>query len=308
MGILRGYSVLEIVWQFQGGRYDVEDLLPVPATRFCVLPGNELRLLTDAAPDGLELEPREKFVVVKNAGPSEDIAQPAVLRSCAWSWLFKRFSLKDWLIFSERYGVPPRIGRYPQGSSEADRKAAAVALENLGVDAWALLPEGFPLEKLETVRGGGDGDVHASIARFMDAEMSKSVQGQTLTTEQGDRGARSLGEVHADVLDHLVDEDVAILEEALQRQLVEPLVRFNFGDAVAMPMLQIERSSSEGLTAAAERLSRLVNELGLEVPAAHAYEKFGVPRPEGGEPVLRGLSTRHSPPAAPATAAGGENP
>jgi len=42
--------------------------------------------------------------------------------------------------------------------------------------------------------------VHKLLADFMGAEMAKAVLGQTLTVEAGQRGARSLGEVHDRVL------------------------------------------------------------------------------------------------------------
>ena len=34
-------------------------------------------------------------------------------RAAAWSWLFKTFTLKDWMRFVEAYGHPMRLGRFP---------------------------------------------------------------------------------------------------------------------------------------------------------------------------------------------------
>ena len=288
-GNLAGYAVQQMRWTFAAGKFWIEDLVPIPRSRFRADVEDELLLVTDENPRGDRLDVRHpaEFLVLKKPGPVGSICRPEVMRTCAAAYMFKRFAIQDWHIFAERYGVPMRYSQHSRNATTEEKKAALSALVNLGTDGAALLPEGFPVNVLEA-RGGGTQDVHGSLASFWNAEMSKSVVGQTLTTEAGDKGARSLGLVHQVGREALVDQDVEILEETLQRGLVRWLVEFNFPPGTPCPQLRIQRSSTQDLDADAKRMSVLVNELGMQVPVEHAHKIFGIPRAEAGEDVLTG--------------------
>ncbi|MED5700657.1 DUF935 family protein, partial [Enterobacter ludwigii] len=51
--------------------------------------------------------------------------------------------------------------------------------------------------------------------------------GGTLTTEAGDKGARSLGEVHDEVRREIRNADVGQLARSINRDLIYPLLTLN---------------------------------------------------------------------------------
>ena len=139
-------------------------------------------------------------------------------RMVAWFYLFSHFGVKDWVQFIETYGQPTRVGRYPPGASEADKGVLLRALTNLGADAAAMIPESMMLELIQGEQGGrGAETAHQSLLAYIDSLISKAVLGQTLTTEAGDKGARSLGEVHDEVRGDIERSDAFALSQTLTR-------------------------------------------------------------------------------------------
>jgi phage gp29-like protein len=100
-------------------------------------------------------------------------------------------------------------------------------------DAVAVIPDDA---SFEFVKGDvkGSSDVFEGLVTFCNSEVSKAIIGQTLTTEAGDKGARSLGEVHIDVRADIIAEDRRRVERALN-QLIEWIVGINFGIVDDLP-------------------------------------------------------------------------
>ena len=119
-------------------------------------------------------------------------------------------------------------------------------MTNLGTDAAAMIPESMMLE-FARVSGSGGGSsgsqatAHGSLLEYIDSLISKAVLGQTLTTEAGDKGARSLGEVHDEVRHDIERSDAMALSQTLSRDLARPLVALNRGERRRYPQIVIGR-------------------------------------------------------------------
>ena len=57
-------------------------------------------------------------------------------------YLFKNYTLKDWVAFCEVFGMPLRLGKYQPGASEDDKRALMQALVAIGADAAGIFPDG----------------------------------------------------------------------------------------------------------------------------------------------------------------------
>jgi phage gp29-like protein len=114
-------------------------------------------------------------------------------------------------------------------------------------------------------------------------EISKAVLGQTLTTEVGKTGSYAAGRVHGEVRQDLVEADGRAIEDVLQRDILGPLVFFNFGeDAVRqlLPKWRIKTEPPEDLKQAADTYQVLISQIGLPVAKDHLYDRFHIPKPE----------------------------
>lgn len=282
----KGYSVLEIMWSVRDGKALVDRLVWVHQKRFTWVNSVDMRLVTEANPLGEDLPPY-KFVVHHYQARSGHPSGQGVLRVCAWMYLFKNYCLKDWVAFAEVFGMPLRLGKYDPGASQEDREQLKQAVTQLGTDAAGIIPRSTEIEFVEA-KGQQGADVYERLAAWCDAQMSKAVLGQTLTTEVGSRGSYAASQTHAEVRQDLLEADAKSLAETLRRDLIRPLVLFNYGPEAAarLPWVKFHYEPPEDLKQAAETYATLVKDIGLPVAAEHLYDKFGVPQPEPGQALV----------------------
>lgn len=209
-----------------------------------------------------------------------------LVRPLMWAALFRNWDIRDWLQLAELAWKPWRTGQYSKGAHEADIDILISILEQMAGSGVAVYPEGTEL-KIEWPKNAAAGgkSTHSELAAFMGSEMSKAVLGQTLTTEQGDRGARSLGEVHDKVRGDIRDADARSIASVIRRHLVTPLVRLNFGGDVAIPGFKFLTQDAVDIQATSVAVLNL-RKAGARIPSAWVYDVFGIPAPEDEEEVL----------------------
>lgn len=281
----KGFAVTEIMWEVSDGRVWAKELRWVPQKRFTYpWDSNELKLITDDRPNGVEIPPN-KFVLHRYKARSGHPSRQGVLRVVAWMYLFKNYTLKDWVAFAEVFGMPLRLGKYDPGASAEDRENLLKAVVQLGSDAAGIISRNTDIEFIE-VKGTGGAAVYQALANFCNTEMSKAVLGQTLTTEVGQIGSYAASKTHSEVRQDLLEADCKALTETLRRDLIRPLVLFNFGPGVELPWIKFHYEPPEDLVSQSKTYTTLVRDLGLPIAAEHVYEKFGIPKPEEGQTLL----------------------
>lgn len=144
-----------------------------------------------------------------------------------------------------------------------------------------------------------DSGVHAELVKLCNGEMSKVILGGTLTSDPGDKGARSLGEVHLRAMFQLLRSDAEGLADVIRRDLLTPLVRMNLGDRAPVPFLALNVEPPEDALARAERLD-LYMKYGLTVSAKWLRDVESIPDPTDGEEVVGGKSSAPPKPIDPA--------
>lgn len=287
--IFAGYGAAEIDWRQDGADVWVEKLLPRPAHWF--VPDSRRadlwRLLTKAEPaTGEALAPGAWCWHEAWAKSGGTAAASALMRPVTRAFLVRNYGIRDWLIFAEIYGQPMRVGRFRDGTSEADMAIAFRMLKNMGRDAAALLPTGVELQLLEAQRGTSV-EVYKALVDWAAGDAAVAILGQTLTSDAGDKGSRALGAVHDNVRRDLVGYDAEQLADTLNRDLVRYIVDFRFGPQADYPKLGFSTTTPEERATSAKLYTELAG-LGVRFPVAHVHQTFGIPQAEDGEPVYEG--------------------
>ena len=283
----KGFSVSEIMWDFSERQW-----MPVRLEyrdprwfEFDDIDGRTL-LLRDEANLQAELAPF-KFVQHRFKAKSGLAVRGGFARMVAWFLLFSSYGYRDWAQFIETYGKPWRIGKYDRHATDQERGVLLRALTNLGSDAAAMIPESMLIELIEAKGSGqSSGSVQREFLEYTDSLISKAVLGQTLTTEAGDRGARSLGEVHDEVRHDIERSDATALAQTLTRDLVRPLVTLNHGERKRYPAIRIGREETIDIARVSDALAKLVP-IGLRVSAKSVREKLDFEEPESDDDVLQ---------------------
>ena len=300
--VFRGFALSQIVWQADGARWRPARLRWWDQ-RDCVLGGgwmartdydaDEVRVITDAQrTNGEALEPNQWVLHVQKAR-SAPLARAALGRMVVWWWLFKKFGTKDWMIFCDRYGMPLRLGKYPRGAQDDERAALYRAVLSLGKDGGAVLPEGTAIEFVEAATRGEL--PYPPMIETCDFQISKAILGGTLTTDAGDRGARSLGEVHERNETDIANDDGHGLSETLRQQLFAPIVGFNLGWDYPVPYCEFPSEEQENLLERAQRDKILAKDLGLPIAKRQMYDVYGIEEPGADDEVLAPPKPQPSP-------------
>lgn len=287
----KGYSVSELVWETSTRQWmprRIKYRLP-HWFQYDRTDGETLRLRDDT-PDGADLEPF-KYVVHEHKAKSGLAIRGGLARIVAWSYLFKNFSLKDWVAFAEVYGLPFRLGRYDTGATVDDRRQLLNALAQIGSDAAGIIPKSTDIEFVDGKMAASDGALFEKLATYLDQQVSKAVLGQTATTDAVASGlGGGLGKVHDGVRGDIERADAKQLAATLNLQLVQPMVMLNHGPRVAYPRIVIGREEAVDLKATVDAAGTLIDR-GLQVSSSWAHKLLRIPEPKAGETLLKPIST-----------------
>jgi phage gp29-like protein len=185
--------------------------------------------------------------------------------------------VKDWVSFCEVFAMPLRIGKYAQGASEADKQALLRAMIQMASDMAGIIPDGCSIEFIESSKTSSI-NVYEALARYCDEQMSKAILGQTLTSDSGG-GSYAQSKTHNEVRHDLTEGDCKSLAATIRRDLLRPLVMYNYGDTARVPYLRFDCEEAEDLIQTAQIYRLLTCDLGLPLSREFLYKKFSLPVP-----------------------------
>lgn len=282
----RGFSIAEMMFELREGWLIVNGIKVCPPSLFSFADPDNPGVLLDfpryQTPGKIKGEaiPREKFIFHAHRSFSGGPLRAGLYRGIAWYYLFTNFSIKDWMSFMDIYGIPLRLGRFKPSADDRSREILKKAVMNLGSDAAAVISEDTTIEFIET-RLSGSHDLFQKAVEFFNRQKSKSVLGQTLTTEQGDSGSYALGSVHDRVRADLTRLDCILLDETLTRDFIIPLINANFGRQKSYPRFVSEPRLLAGL----DDLKKLYD-MGVPMGVGELYKAAGIPEPSKSDSVL----------------------
>ncbi len=282
----KGISIMELCWQVdEDGHNIIDDIEYVhPKKLLWDNLTDRLKICTREYPSGIEL-PENKFVIHKYKAKSGHPSRAGILRVVAWMYLFKNYDIKDWVSFCEVFGMPLRLGKYDAAASEDDKKQLMEAIISLGTDAAGIVPSSTMIEFIESNKTTSV-EIYEKLARYCDEQISKAILGQTLTSDSGG-GSYAQSKTHDEVRHDLTVADAKALAVTIRRDIIRPLVEFNFGTNANIPFFTFDCHEVEDQKETVEIYRTLTCEMGLEIPKSHIYKKFNIPKPENGEEVLK---------------------
>jgi Mu-like prophage protein gp29 len=290
-GLAKGYGVVEPIWE-----YEAKLLQPVlyqyRDPRFFTVDKinqQDLRLLTDDNQDGIPLPPAG-FIVHKPRTRSGLPLRVGLARPAAWAFLIQSFTLQDWAAFCELYGIPFRLGKYPQQASEADKRNLLRAVRDFANDAAAIVPAGTEIE-FHSINGNQGQQVFGGLLGYLDRQVSKLVVGQTMTADEG--SSLSQAKVHNDVRLDILRADCRQMAATINRDLIRFFVAMNFGPQDQYPQVDFPVAEPEDIKALGDLLHKAVP-LGLKVSQREVREKVGLSEPQQDEDILGAPATTAS--------------
>lgn len=264
-----GYCVMEVVWEYRDNLILPKKIVSKPKEWFSFSPSGELLLKTIANPMG-ESVPENKFLVARNSPTYKNPYGEKILSRCFWPVVFKKGGIKFWVTFVEKYGMPFMVGKTPRGTSQDESDKLADSLELMVQDAIAVIPDDSSIEIKDATGKASSVDIYEKMINFFNAEISKAVLGQTLTTEMGSSGSYAASKTHQEVRGDLITEDTHLVENTINT-LIGWIWELNFGGTPPTFTLYEKEDVDKDL---AER-DKTLTETGVKFTKSYYMKAYG---------------------------------
>ncbi len=267
----KGFSVMEIEWLTTPEKVVPKKLIYRPQRWFAFdETDRETILLKGENGAKLPLAPH-KFIIHRHPAKSGLTIRSGIARVASWSWMYKSFTLKDWAIFVQNYGMPIRLGKFGRESTADERSVLWRAISSLAGSCAAIVPASMQIEFIEMKDRDGKADLYERRADWLDRQTSKAVLGQTTTTDAVS-GGHAVAKEHRQVQEDIETSDAALLSNTLTNQLVPLIIALNFGPQDEYPFLTVGRVNEVPLELIIEALKGVP---GLKVELSQLLDRLG---------------------------------
>ncbi|OWP76546.1 phage portal protein family protein [Flavobacterium oreochromis] len=203
------YKGETFVWikDFEKGKIKEVELID----RSFIVPNKKILIADIYANTGIDVSQVEDVLLYakfyNSIGLFEKAAPYAILKRHSWG---------SWDEFEELFGVPIRIAKIASQSEQVKNEVAGW-LEEMGSAPYGVFPIGTEIDIKENSKSDAFNVFYQKI-KALDAELSKLVLHQTMTTENG--SSKSQGEVHENTLMRLIKFDQKKMLSFLNNKLV----------------------------------------------------------------------------------------
>lgn len=298
-GIMKGFANVSIWWEPEERTLQPRFEFILPRCFTMNYERTEITLRNNSSAYGEALRPYN-WIAHRHPCGAGALARLGLCRRLILPYLYKNYATRDFAEFLEIYGLPLRLGKFPAGASDDEKRTLLQAVVSIGHNAAGIIPTGMEIN-FQNAASGTEVPFGAMMDR-MDALQSKIIVGQTLTSSEGQHGTQALGKVHEGVLTRISKADAKLIAATLSAQLVAPMALLNIAGANPrrLPRFHIEVPEPEDIAGLATSLPALAK-AGMRIGVDWAHKKTGIPKADEDDEVLRGAPDPADPadPAAP---------
>lgn len=206
-----------------------------------------------------------------------DPRQIGHLAVAAFWVILKRNNVADWAELGEIFGRPIREGTYDAWDDKA-REKLIDDIYNMGGAGVIVHPDGTKINLIQAGNISGGSDLYDRLHTICNNEISKIVNGNTLTTEAGDKGTQALGTVQQDGEADIVFFIKRRILDILNYEVTDVFASMGIDTAGGkFTFVPPKKKDPEKQVAI---ICRLKNEAGLPIDDDYLYEEFGIPKPD----------------------------
>ncbi|HEY6021325.1 MAG TPA: DUF935 family protein [Candidatus Paceibacterota bacterium] len=225
-----------------------------------IAPGTQLPVL-DAALNSLvisgkqvdgvypDMLPRSKFVIPTHKPRDNDPRGTSHLKAIYTPWWKKQQIIPQHLAYVARFAQPSIWAKIAPDAKDIPVKDASgnitsyKSIVGATTDALSKLKSGAVASVINTdiamLEARSEGQVIFSSLDHEDRQIAKGILMQTLTTEESQHMARAASSVHQDVFGIQVAFVRSIIVEAIEHEILKPLILYNFGEDAADRLIPI---------------------------------------------------------------------
>ena len=292
----KGFSCSEIIWKVTSDGVIPVNILNRPQRRIqfdAVTRTPKIRNIQN--PYYGDPLPDKKFIVHRVSSTWENPFGDALDQNLYWMWLFKRMAFKFYMTHLEVGSSSVPIVKHPTNATPELKNEALAIAEQIRSGAYGRIPENFEVIWATMNNLSSISQSYETFIRLVNDEMSKCVNGQTLTSEAGGTkgsGSMALGNIHQGTQSARDAFRAEGLSATLNATLIKWIVDFNFGTQESgaidgYPEFRFDLEQEQDLVAEAQIIASL-SSAGYDVDAQELSDKFNytITKSENDEPKL----------------------
>ena len=266
-----GYAVHEIVWRPLPNGEIAAEFIKLPLWHFENKTGALRFLPTTTSTDGVAMAEGEWLVTT-----GDGVGIPAAI--CAMA---KRMSFQDWLLFSERSGMPIIVGKTGAAFGSDQWKNIKAAIRSIYRDTRILLDNASDVTAIDT--GHAANIPFPPLVEWADRAIAALYRGADLSTiSKGDGTGASLQGDESGMIEQDAAEN---LGETLHEQVDRFVIRYVTGDDEPLANIVIEPVTKPDVDTDI-KIDRHLAELGVKLSKADALQRYGRTEAQGDDDAL----------------------
>jgi len=207
-----------------------------------------------------------------------------------WTWYQKQETLAQLMEVVERTGMGFTVYYYPSGNPAARDEVEKIAVEQAHTNVILMPfeaenPDSYRIEQIPANTAGLE-VLHGLIEDHFGDQITRFILGQTLSTKADATGLGSgVADLHQDSLFQIVKYDSVNLEETITRDLIRPIVQFNYPKyRTADFFFRIHTEAS----VPAQELDAIMKawQMGAKIKESDVLDRIGISAPTPDEKAL----------------------
>jgi len=256
-----GWAGSEASWEMIDGMAAPVWFDNVPHRRFTFNRENDRPMLrtTEKPAFGVDLIPGKWWFTCRRGRLT---ATSGLMRTALWLSTFKTLTMRDFLIFSERFGIPYVTGSYEESIAPDDKEVLRQAVADIGSgSSFAIISKAaeIVIHQAQMTQNSNEG-VHGALIGILDNQISFLVEGATLVSKVDGPGSHALGKVHQNRYFDILLGDAERLSQSFVHSIGFPFVRFN-GLSARPPRLKLHLGLNLSLSDQVDMATKLANNL-----------------------------------------------
>jgi len=199
-----------------------------------------------------------------------------IMIACAVAWMFKSIGLKDWLIYSEKHGMPALQGKTDAAKDSPEWTAMVDAVVAIASDFSCVTSKGDLIEKIDL---STEGQLpYPPLVERMDRALAILWRGGDLSTLS--KGGEAVGSQSQQGESEMLEEDDAgMIGETLNTWIDPWVIRYTVGDDRPLAYVKIRTQNRQDTKLEIE-VDKFLLQSGAPLSVESTLERYNRPQPE----------------------------
>lgn len=271
-----GFSVTEAVWKEENGAFLLDNLITRKPDRFEF--DHDWNCFWTHAGERRPLDDPFKWLFFHHNPDDENPYGTSDLRCVYWPWMFKKAGYEFWLMATEKFSVKTILALFEMSGNPEEIKTRAQDIADLLQSVAS--GSGTALANIKDIKEIGlDGHIaeFQSLVDACDVQIAYGLTGQSVATNNPEKGTQALGTVASDLLRDDA-KGIALELQGVLQKAVDWTVELYFGPNEKAPTLEfdIDRKAS---------FEEVMDAVDREIPVSKTdlYAYYKLPEPKDAE-------------------------